>query len=111
MLNDPVNRIDPYGLQARSRYHGFNTWQDFSRSLSATGGPPLGVEPVPIPWSEYKQFGLLVTKYVVNAIINKYVPVELQILDPKLFSPSPAEAAEIPSASAGAAECYPSPAK
>ena len=95
--NNPINSIDPFGL--------FD-WKDYSRSLSANGGVPPGIDPVPIPWAEYKQFGLLVGKQAVNYIINKYIPVEIQILDPKFFTPSPAEAAEIPSSPAGAIECY-----
>jgi hypothetical protein len=78
----------------------------FSRSLSPTGGVPPGVDSEPIPWSEYKKFGLLVAKHAVNAIINKYMPVEVQILNPELFSPRPAEAAEIPSSNGGKAELY-----
>jgi len=113
--NNPINAIDPYGLQSTKRYRGYNNWQDFSRSLSATGGPPPGVEPVPIPWDEYKQFakqfGLLVGKQVVNYLINKGIPVEIQILDPRFFSPSPADAADIPSSPVGATDCYSSPAE
>ena len=51
MLNDPINWIDPWGL----RYGGPHGWQIFSEDLSATGGPPPGIGPVPVPWSEYKE--------------------------------------------------------
>jgi len=110
-------RLIPTVFRAQRGIAGirYNNWQDFSRSLSATGGPPPGVEPVPIPWDEYKQFakqfGLLVGKQVVNYLINKGIPVEIQILDPRFFSPSPADAADIPSSPVGATDCYSSPAE
>ena len=46
VTNNSVNRMDPFGLL---------DWKDYSRSLSATGGVPSGIGPVPVPWGEYRR--------------------------------------------------------
>ena len=51
VLNNPVILIDLRGLDQSPAGH--LDW--FSRSLSPTGGPPQGIDPVPIPWNEYKE--------------------------------------------------------
>jgi hypothetical protein len=43
-LNNPVNLIDPYGLQESPDSH--LDW--FSRALSVNGGPPAGINPPPL---------------------------------------------------------------
>ncbi len=97
VLNDPVNLVDPYGLEKSPVGH--LGW--FSRSLSSTGGPPPGIEPVPIPWGEYKEIAKIAGKHVANALINAATTVELMIINPELlfdefnpFSPYSAEAAD-----------------
>ena len=51
MINDPITLIDPWGLDESPVSH--LNW--LSRSLSPTGGPPPGINPVPIPWNEYNK--------------------------------------------------------
>jgi RHS repeat-associated protein len=51
VLNNPVSLIDTWGLDQSPVGH--LDW--FSRSLSVTGGPPAGIDPVPVPWSDYKE--------------------------------------------------------
>jgi RHS repeat-associated protein len=44
--NDPVNATDPFGL--------FD-WKDYSRSISPNGGVPVGIDPVAVPWGDFRK--------------------------------------------------------
>lgn len=96
-LNNPVNAVDPWGLTSA----GHLDW--FSRSLSFNSGVPPSINPVPIPWGEYKKFGKIVAKNAADVIINAITTVEIMIINPELFikemdplMPSAADAAVRP---------------
>jgi len=113
VLNDPVNFVDPLGLfspfggpgfinvrpnklpsrsekannsQSSVSGHvgGFKSWKDFSRALSATGGPPPGVTAPPLLTAqEIKQLSKAMQNLVDNA--SNLIPGPKTVILPREF--------------------------